>query len=127
MTDPAQTDDRSDDVQTPEPVDVRNNPESRAADAQTTSRVARASDGGAPPRDAPAAGELPGQRVGALGLPPSGPDVPIGRGQPVQDVESQPDRDLRDAVGEHVGADGHGEGRPEARGPVTPGLRRRTE
>lgn len=26
-----------------------------------------------------------------------------------------------------VGADGHGEGRPEARGPVTPGLRRRTE
>lgn len=42
-----------------EPIDVRNNPESRAGEANSVSRVARASDGGAPPRDAPAAGELP--------------------------------------------------------------------
>ncbi len=42
-----------------EPVDVRNNRESRAASADTLSRVARASDGGAPPREAPAAGHLP--------------------------------------------------------------------
>ena len=42
-----------------EPIDVRNNPESRAGAADSLSRVARASDGGAPPRDAPAAGELP--------------------------------------------------------------------
>ncbi len=74
MTDPAQTDDRSDDVQPPEPVDVRNNPESRAADAQTTSRVARASDGGAPPREAPATGELPATEEGgtASGNPVAG-------------------------------------------------------
>ena len=42
-----------------EPIDVRNNPESRAASATHASPVARASDGGAPPRDAPEAGELP--------------------------------------------------------------------
>ena len=32
-------------------IDVRNNPESRAGAAQSTQAVARASDGGAPPRD----------------------------------------------------------------------------
>ena len=42
-----------------EPIDIRNNPESRAADSGATSSVARASDGGAPPREAPPAGELP--------------------------------------------------------------------
>ena len=40
-------------------IDVRNNRESRAAAADSVTRVARASDGGAPPRDAPAAGERP--------------------------------------------------------------------
>ena len=40
-------------------IDVRNNPESRAAAAAAITRVARASDGGAPPRSAPAAGERP--------------------------------------------------------------------
>ena len=43
----------------PDPVDVRNNPESRAGAADGVQRVARASDGGAPPRDAPAQGEMP--------------------------------------------------------------------
>lgn len=43
----------------PEPVDVRNNRESAAAAADTSTTTARASDGGAPPKDAPSAGELP--------------------------------------------------------------------
>lgn len=47
----------------PEPVDVRNNPESRAASANASSGVARASDGGAPPREPLAAGELPEPRT----------------------------------------------------------------
>jgi hypothetical protein len=42
-----------------EPIDVRNNPESRAAAATRPSAVSRASDGGAPPREAPEAGDLP--------------------------------------------------------------------
>lgn len=42
-----------------ETVDVRNNPESRAAASNTSSTVSRANDGGAPPRDAPESGELP--------------------------------------------------------------------
>lgn len=49
----------SDQIEPGEPVDVRNNPESRAASADALTRVARASDGGAPPRDAPDAGERP--------------------------------------------------------------------
>jgi len=42
-----------------ETVDVRNNRESRAAAATHASPVARASDGGAPPRQGPDAGDLP--------------------------------------------------------------------
>ena len=48
----------------PDPIDVRNNPESRAGEADSASRVARASDGGAPPRDAPLAGEMPEDLTG---------------------------------------------------------------
>jgi hypothetical protein len=57
-----------------EPVDVRNNPESRAAERDATTSVARASDGGFPPRDAPRAGELPTTDEGgtASGNPVSG-------------------------------------------------------
>jgi len=57
-----------------EPVDVRNNRETRAAAADASSNVARASDGGSPPRDAPAAGELPEREAGgtADGNPVSG-------------------------------------------------------
>jgi hypothetical protein len=42
-----------------ETVNVRNNRESRAAAASHASPVARASDGGAEPRQGPAAGDLP--------------------------------------------------------------------
>jgi hypothetical protein len=47
-------------------IDVRNNRESRAGAADSMSRVARASDGGAPPRDAPAAGERPEDTSGGV-------------------------------------------------------------
>jgi hypothetical protein len=57
-----------------DPVDVRNNPESRAAESDASTPVARASAGGAPPRDAPPAGEMPEPEVGgtASGDPVSG-------------------------------------------------------
>lgn len=44
-------------------MDVRNNRESRAASANASGGVARASDGGAPPREALAAGESPEPRT----------------------------------------------------------------
>ena len=47
-------------------IDVHNNRESRAAAAEAMSRVARASGGGAPPRDAPAAGERPEDTTGGV-------------------------------------------------------------
>ncbi len=47
-----------------EPIDVRNNPESRAAESGASTSVARASAGGAPPRDAPPTGGLPTAEVG---------------------------------------------------------------
>jgi hypothetical protein len=61
-------------AETPEPVDVRNNPESRAAERDATTSVARASGGGAPPREAPPSGELPEQEEGGTsdGNPVSG-------------------------------------------------------
>lgn len=40
-------------------IDVHNNRESRAYAAESTQRVSRASDGGAPPHEATPAGELP--------------------------------------------------------------------
>ncbi len=54
----------SDPTELSEQIDVRNNRESRAASADALSGVARASDGGPPPRDAPAAGELPEDTTG---------------------------------------------------------------
>lgn len=54
----------TDPTDVPEPIDVRNNPESRAAAANAPSPVARASDGGPPPRDAPDAGERPEDEIG---------------------------------------------------------------
>ena len=47
-------------------IDVHNNRESRAAAAEAMNRVARASGGGAPPRDAPAAGERPEDSTGGV-------------------------------------------------------------
>jgi hypothetical protein len=57
-----------------EPIDIRNNPESRAGESDASSSVARASDGGAPPREAPTSGELPVRETGgtADGNPVSG-------------------------------------------------------
>ena len=69
-----------------EPIDVRNNRESRAAAADASTRVARASDGGAPPRDAPAAGEMPERTEGGTAA-----------GNPVAGVTIDQD-DLDDAV-----------------------------
>lgn len=79
--------------QTPEPteIDVRNNPESRAYAAESTQRVARASDGGAPPRDAPAAGELPeqGEHGTASGNPVAGLEIdPTDRAEAVEPDQS---------------------------------------
>ena len=55
-------------------VDFRDNRESRAAAANASTPVARASDGGAPPREAPAADELPEPMSGgtAAGSPVDG-------------------------------------------------------
>lgn len=57
-----------------ETIDVRNNRESKAASSEAITRVARASDGGSPPRDAPDAGELPESIEGgtAAGNPVAG-------------------------------------------------------
>ena len=57
-----------------DPIDVRNNPETRSGQSDTTYSVARASDGGAPPREAPASGELPAATEGgtAEGNPVAG-------------------------------------------------------
>jgi hypothetical protein len=69
-----------------DPVDVRNNRESRAAASGASSPVARASDGGSPPRDAPASGELPEVLEGGTAA-----------GSPVSGVTIS-DEDARDAV-----------------------------
>ena len=69
-----------------ETVDVRNNRESKAGAADSLSRVARGGDGGAPPRDAPAAGDLPASEEGGTAA-----------GSPVAGVTIS-DEDARDAV-----------------------------
>lgn len=58
-------------------IDVRNNDESRAYAAGAMQRVARASDGGAPPRDALAPGEMPehGTEGTASGNPVAGVEI----------------------------------------------------
>lgn len=76
-----------------EPVDVRNNPESRAAERDAHSSVARASDGGAPPREAPASGELPAATEGGA-----------ADGSPVSGVTISPE-DQEDAVSGDTGPD----------------------
>lgn len=69
-----------------ETVDVRNNRESRSAASEAITRIARASDGGAPPRDAPGAGELPESLEGGAAA-----------GSPVAGVTIS-DEDAKDAV-----------------------------
>jgi len=77
-----------------EPIDVRNNPESRKASATHSSPVARASDGGAPPRVAPEAGELPAPVHGGT-----------AEGNPVAGMTIS-EADLEDAVQGDDGPDG---------------------
>ena len=84
----------TDQVVPAEPIDVRNNPESRAAEADAHSRVARASGGGAPPRDAPAAGEVPETQDGGA-----------ASGNPVAGVTIA-QSDLEDAVSADTGPTG---------------------
>jgi hypothetical protein len=67
-------------------VDVRNNRESKAGASGAMSNVARASDGGSPPRDAPDAGEMPESMDGGTAA-----------GNPVAGVTIS-DEDARDAV-----------------------------
>lgn len=76
-----------------EPVDVRNNPESRAADRDAHSSVARASDGGAPPRDAPGTGNLPAASEGgtADGSPVSGVTISAEDQQDAVSGDTGPD------------------------------------
>lgn len=69
-----------------ETVDVRNNRESRAAASDAITRIARASDGGSPPREAPDAGELPESLEGGTSA-----------GSPVAGVTIS-DEDAQDAV-----------------------------
>ena len=72
-------------------IDVRDNPESKAYAANATQRVARASDGGAPPRDAPRAGELPehGEEGTASGNPVAGLEIdPADREEAVEPDQS---------------------------------------
>jgi hypothetical protein len=61
-------------------IDVRNNRESRAGAADSLTRVARASGGGAPPRDAPSAGERPEDTSGGVadGNPVAGVTISDG-------------------------------------------------
>ena len=75
----------------PDPVDVRNNPESRAAERDASTSVARASTGGIPPREAPRAGDLPTREEGGTAA-----------GDPVSGVTIDP-ADERDAVSGDTG------------------------
>ena len=82
-------------------IDVRNNRESKAYSAEATQRVARASDGGAPPREAPAAGEMPehGTEGTAAGNPVAG--LEIDAADRAEAVE--PSQDVQEVDGPQVG------------------------
>lgn len=85
-------------------IDVRNNPESRSGAADTTQSVARASDGGAPPKDLLAAGAQPD------------PDPAGTRGSdPLGGVTASAD-DVDDAVTPDTGPDELGGRGPAPRG-----------
>ena len=76
-----------------ETVDVRNNRESRAAAASHASPVARASDGGAEPRQGPDAGDLPEPVLDgtADGNPVSGVEISDHDAQEAVAAESGPE------------------------------------
>lgn len=82
-------------------IDVRDNRESKAYAANATQRVARASDGGAPPREAPRAGEMPehGEEGTAAGNPVAGLEIdPSDREEAVE-----PSQDAMEVDGPTVG------------------------
>jgi len=82
-------------------IDVRNNRESRAYAAEATQRVARASDGGAPPREAPRAGEMPthGTEGTASGNPVAGLEIDATD----RDEAVEPSQDAMEVDGRSVG------------------------
>jgi hypothetical protein len=82
-------------------IDVRNNPESRAYEADSTQNVARASDGGAPPRDAPPSGEMPehGTQGTAAGNPVAGVEISTAD----LDASVEPSQDVQEVDGPSVG------------------------
>jgi hypothetical protein len=75
-----------------QPVDTRNNPESRAAESGAPTSVARASAGGPPPRDAPASGDLPEQETGgtADGSPVAGVTISAADEQDAVSADTGP-------------------------------------
>lgn len=87
-----------------EQIDIRNNPESRAGERDTTQAVSRASDGGPVPRDVLAAGEQP----------EADPDGTAG-GDPLAGVQASAD-DVADAVTPDTGPDELGEKGPQPNG-----------
>ena len=82
-------------------IDVRDNRESKAYAAGATQRVARASDGGAPPRDALKPGEMPehGTEGTASGNPVAGLEISA------EDREDavEPSQDVQEVDGPSVG------------------------
>jgi hypothetical protein len=82
-------------------VDVRNNRESRAYAAEATQRIARASDGGAPPRDAPRAGEMPthGTEGTASGNPVAGLEISASD----REDAVEPSQNVQEVDGPQVG------------------------
>lgn len=82
-------------------IDVRDNRESKAYAANATQRVARASDGGAIPRDAPRAGEMPthGTEGTASGNPVAGLEISA------EDLEDavEPSQNVQEVDGPTVG------------------------
>ena len=82
-------------------VDVRNNRESRAYAAEATQRIARASDGGAVPRDAPRAGEMPTH--GTEGTASGNPVAGVGISD--EDLENavEPSQNVQEVDGPSVG------------------------
>ena len=82
-------------------VDVRNNRESRAYAAEATQRIARASDGGAPPRDAPRAGEMPTH--GTEGTASGNPVAGVGISAEDRENAVEPSQDVQEVDGPSVG------------------------
>ena len=82
-------------------IDVSNNPESRAYAASSTQRVARASDGGAPPRDAPEAGELPER--GTAGTAGGNPVAGLEIDAPDREAAELPDENAMEVDGPATG------------------------